>query len=72
MSYMDDRGQAQNRYFHLTQRQVQMGDPLLTLNLSPGEQRQVILYFLYPPDATPPQVVTVKTEELFYGTSLRN
>lgn len=72
MSYMDDRGQAQNRYFHLTQRQGQMGDPLLTLNLSPGQQRQVILDFLYPPDATPPQVVTVKTEELFYGTSLRN
>ena len=72
MSYINDRGQAQNRYFHLTQRQGQMGDPLLTLNLSPGDQRQVILDLLYPPDATPPQVVTVKTEELFYGTSLRN
>jgi hypothetical protein len=71
ISYIDDRGQSQNRYFHLTQRQGQMGDPLLTLNLSPGEQRQVILDFLYPPDATPPQVVTVKTEQLFYGSSFR-
>lgn len=72
MSYVDDRGQSQNRYFHITQRQGQMGDPLLILNLSPGEQRQVVLDFLYPPDATPPQVVTVKTEQLFYGLSLRN
>lgn len=72
VSYVDDRGQSQNRYFHITQRQGQMGDPLIILNLSPGEQRQVVLDFLYPPDATPPQVVTVKTEQLFYGLSLRN
>lgn len=72
VNYINDRGQSQNRYFHLTQRQGQMGDPLLTLNLSPGEQRQVTLDFLYPPDATPPQVVTIKTEQLFYGNSFRN
>jgi hypothetical protein len=71
MSYTDDRGQQQERFFHLTQRQGQLGDPLVLLNLSPGEQRQVTIDFLYPPDATPPQVVTVKTENLYYGGVLQ-
>lgn len=71
MSYTDDRGQQQERFFHLTQRQGQLGDPLVLLNLSPGEQRQVTIDFLYPPDATPPQVVTVKTEDLYYGGVLQ-
>ncbi len=71
VSYADDRGQQQHRFFHLTQRQGQQGDPLVMLNMMPGEQRNVTLDFLYPPDATPPQVVTVKTESLFYGNILR-
>jgi len=71
VGYADEQGQTQNRYFHLTQRQGQMAAPLLTLNLQPGEQRQVSLDFLYPPDATPPQVITIKTEELYYGNVLR-
>jgi hypothetical protein len=71
VSYQDDQGQTQDRYFHITQRQGQMGSPLMMLNLEPGEKRQVNLDFLYPPDATPPQVITVKTEELYYGGALR-
>jgi hypothetical protein len=71
LDYADDQGQPQQRYFHLTQRQGEMSDPLVTLNLNPGEQRDVTLDLLYPPDATPPQVVTIKTEELYFG-SLRS
>lgn len=67
LNYIDDRGQPQQRYYHLTQRQGEMSNPLLTLNLQSGEQREVTLDLLYPPDATPPQVVTIKTEELYYG-----
>ncbi len=70
VDYKDDQGNDQSRYFHLTQRQGQMGSPLVMLNLAPGEKRQVSLDFLYPPDATPPQVITVKTEELYYGNIL--
>jgi hypothetical protein len=29
--------------------------------MPPGDRRLVKIDFLYPPDATPPQVVTVKT-----------
>jgi hypothetical protein len=67
VTYTDDRGQSQVRYFHIIQRQGQQGEPLISLNLLPGEKREVNLEFLYPPDATPPQVVTVRTQELFYG-----
>lgn len=67
LNYIDDRGQPQQRYYHLTQRQGEMSNPLVMLNLQPGEQREVSLDLLYPPDATPPQVITIKTEELYYG-----
>ncbi len=67
VSYVDERGQTQMRYFHLIQRQGQQGNALVTLNMLPGEQREVNLDFFYPPDATPPQVITVRSLELFYG-----
>ena len=59
--YTDDRGQAQNRYYHLVQRLGQRGEDLVTLTLKPGERRNVQVDLLYPPDATPPQLLTVKT-----------
>jgi hypothetical protein len=60
--YQDDRGSEQTRYVHLVQRRGQRGDALVSLRLAPGEKRQVQVDFLYPPDSTPPQVLTVKTE----------
>jgi hypothetical protein len=59
--YEGDRGQTQMRYVHLVQRRGQPGDPLATLNLPPGARREVQVDFIYPPDSTPPQVLTVKT-----------
>jgi hypothetical protein len=61
VSYEDDRGQAQTRYVHLVQRRGQPGEPLVTLTLPPGASREVQVSLLYPPDSTPPQVLTVKT-----------
>jgi hypothetical protein len=59
--YTDDQGVAQTRFIHLVQQQGQMADPLVKLSLPPGQQRSVDVQFLYPPDATPPQVLTVRT-----------
>ncbi len=59
--YTDDWNRQQTRYFHLVQRQGQMGEPLVTLRLPPRLRRTVEVEFLYPPDATPPQVLTVHT-----------
>jgi hypothetical protein len=62
VSYEDDGGQTQTRYVHLVQRRGQPGEPLVKLNLPSGANRQVQVSFVYPPDSTPPQVLTVKTE----------
>lgn len=63
LRYADDLARAQTRYFHLVQRRGQKGESLATLTMKPGERRFVEVDFLYPPDATPPQVLTVRTLE---------
>jgi hypothetical protein len=63
ISYNDDRGVPQTRYVHLVQRRGQQGEPLVTLNMPKRDRRLVKIDFLYPPDATPPQVLTVRTLE---------
>ena len=61
--YDNEQGQSQTRYVHLVQRRGQPGEPLVRLNLPPGERREVQVDFIYPPDSTPPQVLTVRTLE---------
>jgi hypothetical protein len=63
LRYNDDGGKPVTRYIHLWHRFGQVLDPLLKLNLAAGEERLVRVDFLYPPDATPPQVLTVLTLE---------
>ncbi|MCY7324088.1 MAG: DUF3370 domain-containing protein, partial [Phormidesmis sp. CAN_BIN36] len=59
--YNDDAGLPQTRFVHLVLRRGQQGEPLATLMMKPGEQRLVAVDFIYPPDSTPPQVLTVRT-----------
>ncbi len=61
--YQDDKNLPRTRYVHLVHKRGQQGEPLVTLNLPPGGQRLVQVDFLYPPDSTPPQVLTVRTLE---------
>jgi hypothetical protein len=63
--YKDDEGNPQLHYFHLVQKQGQESEPLVTLTLKPEENRLVNVDYVYPPDATPPQVLTVKTALFF-------
>jgi hypothetical protein len=60
--YSDDQGKQQTRYIHLVQQRGQQGEPLATLNMPAGDRRLVEFSFLYPPDSTPPQVLTISTE----------
>ncbi|HAX89897.1 MAG TPA: hypothetical protein DCY91_27455 [Cyanobacteria bacterium UBA11370] len=60
--YNDDRGLVRTRLVHVVQRRGQQGEPLVTLNMPPRDRRLVEVDFLYPPDATPPQVLTVRSE----------
>ncbi|MBD2070689.1 DUF3370 domain-containing protein [Leptolyngbya sp. FACHB-671] len=61
--YTDDRGLPRTRYIHVVQRRGQQGEPLVTLEMPEGDRRLVQVDFLYPPDSTPPQVLTVQTLE---------
>lgn len=63
LRYTDDLGIPQTRYLHVVQRRGQQGDPLLRLTMPSGDRRLVEIQFIYPPDATPPQVLTVQTQE---------
>ena len=63
LRYNDDNNVPQNKFFHIIQRRGQQGDALATLTLKPGELRSVEVSLLYPPDATPPQLLTVRTLE---------
>ena len=45
---------------HLVLRQGQEGPPLGELSLRPGERKEVRIRLIYPADATPPQVITVR------------
>ena len=62
LRYKNDFGTPQVRYFHLVQKRGELSAPLATVTLKPSESRLLKLDFVYPPDATPPQVITIKTE----------
>lgn len=59
--YTNDQGEKRADYIHLVQRRGQTGTPLIELTLESDEERAVEVHFLYPPDATPPQVLTLTT-----------
>ncbi len=61
--YRDDQGVPQSRYVHLVQKQGQQGPELIKVTLQPQETRRLQINFLYPPDATPAQVLTFATEK---------
>ncbi len=61
LRYVNDKNDLQTRYVHVVQRRGEQGQPLIQLNLKPGERRVVRVDFLYPPDATPPHVLTLTT-----------
>lgn len=61
LRYKDEQGKDKTRYVHLWHRTGQVLEPLETLLLPPGSRKAVQVDFIYPPDSTPPQVLTVKT-----------
>ncbi|MEM8810864.1 MAG: DUF3370 family protein, partial [Cyanobacteria bacterium P01_G01_bin.38] len=59
--YRDDQGLPRIRNLHLVQKRGQQGALLAEMILQPQEQRTVTIRLLYPPDSTPPQVITIMT-----------
>lgn len=62
LRFTDDLGIRQTRYLHVVQRRGQEGEPLIRLTMPKGQRRQVEVQFVYPPDSTPPQVLTIETQ----------
>ncbi|MEA5580625.1 DUF3370 domain-containing protein [Nodularia harveyana UHCC-0300] len=62
LRYTDDKGFPRTQWSHLVQKRGQQGEPLVLLNIPAGDRRLVEVDFIYPPDATPPQVLTVSTQ----------
>ncbi|MEH2197359.1 DUF3370 domain-containing protein [Nostoc sp.] len=60
--YKDEQNQPQTQFVHLVQKRGEPGEPLVSLNMKAGDRSLVEVDFLYPPDATPPQVLTVSTQ----------
>ncbi|MBD2677617.1 MULTISPECIES: DUF3370 domain-containing protein [Nostoc] len=60
--YKDEQNQPKTEFVHLVQKRGQPGEPLVSLNMKAGDRSLVEVDFLYPPDATPPQVLTVSTQ----------
>jgi hypothetical protein len=56
------QGRWENKFVHLVQKRGQTGEALVSLNIKPGDMSLVQVDFLYPPDASPPQVLTVSTQ----------
>ncbi|MEM9246346.1 MAG: DUF3370 domain-containing protein, partial [Cyanobacteria bacterium P01_F01_bin.153] len=61
--YTDRNGHPKTHYTHLVQKRGQADGRLATFVMPPNSQQIASVDFLYPPDATPPQVLTVFTED---------
>ena len=61
--YTDANGRPQTRYTHLVQMRGQSNGHLATITLPPNSQQLATVDLLYPPDASPPQVLTLHTAE---------
>jgi len=59
--YDDTANLPQTIYRHVVLRRGQKGEPLLQLELPPQSRRLIYVDYLYPPDATPPQVLTIQS-----------
>lgn len=66
--YQDATGAPKTKYTHLVQLRGEQSQPLVTLNLEPQQKSLVKVDFIYPPDATPPQVLTIQSETKPEGT----
>ncbi len=61
--FRDERGLPRIRNIHLVMKRGQPGTPLAEVTIAPQSTSTVSIDLLYPADSTPPQVLTVRTEE---------
>lgn len=57
----DDSASNQIKRYHVVEKQGQLIEPFFTATVQPGSEKILRVRLIYPPDATPPQVLTVST-----------
>jgi hypothetical protein len=57
-------GQLTRKSIHLVEHRGEKGAPLIQVNLEPKKKSDLYVDFIYPADATPPQVLTVHAEPI--------
>ncbi len=67
--YTDAYNATRKRYVHVVQKRGQQGKPLVEIDLRPRDRKLVEVDFLYPPDSTPPQILTIRTNDNGFSTS---
>lgn len=60
-AWTDEHAKSQRKLVHLVEKRGEAVQPLIELQLKPGELKDVRVRFLYPADCTPPQVLTITT-----------
>jgi hypothetical protein len=55
--------QVHTEVSHLVEHRGEKGQPIATFKLLPKQKNETTIEFVYPADATPPQVLTIKTEK---------
>lgn len=61
VQYLSDKGDTTKDFIHLVETRGEKSADLCTVTMKPKGHRTIQLSLFYPPDATPPQVVTFKT-----------
>ena len=62
VKYNDENNIPRLKYFHLVQKRGEKGENLVSIIMPSQSKKLISVDFLYPPDATPPQILTVTTE----------
>jgi hypothetical protein len=60
LRFKNQMGLTQTHYVHVVQRRGQEGTSLLKLRIPPEARKDLEIDLIYPPDATPPHVLTVQ------------
>ncbi|MBA3993336.1 MAG: hypothetical protein C0469_07395 [Cyanobacteria bacterium DS2.3.42] len=62
VQYLSDKGEKTRKYVHLVETRGTKSEELFNITLKPKGRRTVQFSMFYPPDATPPQVVTLSSK----------
>lgn len=63
ITYVNETGCEITRYFHVAERSGELVEPLVCVPVGAGKETPVTVQLIYPPDATPPQVITVGSSQ---------